>query len=55
MVQYLDNNNSGFAAWNAKQNKTPKRGRLGGFLWWFFVFMVGVLVYWSVFYLCDIL
>lgn len=40
MVQYLDNNNSGFAAWNAKQNKTPKRGRLGGFLWWFFVFMV---------------
>ena len=41
MVRYLDNNNSGFAAWNANQNK--KRGGLGGFLWWFVVFMVAWL------------
>ena len=37
MVKYLDNNNSGFTAWNANQSK--KRGGLGGFLWWFIVFM----------------
>ncbi len=37
MVKYLDNNNSGFAAWNA--NQTKKRGGIGGFLWWFIVFM----------------
>ena len=37
MVKYLDNNNSGFATWNANQNK--KKGGLGGFLWWFIVFM----------------
>ena len=39
MVQYLDNNNSGFATWNANRNSTAKKGRLGGFLWWFVVFM----------------
>ena len=39
MVQYLDNNNSGFAAWNANRNNTAKKGKLGGFLWWFVVFM----------------
>lgn len=38
MVKYLDNNNSGFAAWNA--NRSKKKGGLGGFLWWFIVFMV---------------
>ena len=39
MVQYLDNNNSGFAAWNANRNNTAKKGKLGGFLWWFVIFM----------------
>ena len=36
MVQYLNNNNSGFAAWNANRNATKKRG---GFLGWFIIFM----------------
>ena len=38
MVKYLDNNSSGFAAWNANQSK--KKPGLGGILWWFVVFMV---------------
>ena len=39
MVQYLNNNNSGFAAWNANKNNNKKRGGLGGLLWWFVIFM----------------
>ncbi len=39
MVKYLDNNNSGFAAWNANRNNNKKRASLGGILWWFVVFM----------------
>ena len=38
MVQYLDNNNSGFATWNANRAAMKKRGGLG-FLWWFIIFM----------------
>ena len=38
MVQYLNNNNSGFAAWNANRGTSAKRGGLG-FLWWFIIFM----------------
>ncbi|MCQ2580754.1 MAG: membrane protein insertase YidC [Alphaproteobacteria bacterium] len=39
MVEYL-NNNSGFAAWNAAQNKNSGRSRFGNFLWWTFLFLV---------------
>ncbi len=39
MVEYL-NNNSGFAAWNAAQNRGASRSRLGNFLWWTFLFLV---------------
>ena len=39
MVLYLDNNNSGFAAWNANKNNSKKRGGLSGLLWWFIIFM----------------
>lgn len=38
MVKYLDNNNSGFAAWNANKSAQKKPAR-GGFLWWFIIFM----------------
>lgn len=40
MVKYLDNNNSGFNAWNANRaatNAKPK-SRLSGFLWWMILF-----------------
>ena len=40
MVKYLNNNNSGFAAWNANKNNTKKRGGLLGIMWWFVVFMI---------------
>ncbi len=40
MVKFLDNNNSGFAAWNANRNATAKpKSRFGGFLWWFILFI----------------
>lgn len=40
MVKFLDNNNSGFAAWNANRNTTAKpKSKLGGFLWWFILFI----------------
>lgn len=40
MVQYLDNNNSGFSAWNANRAaaNTRPRSRLSGFLWWMILF-----------------
>ncbi len=44
MVQYL-NNNSGFAAWNANRNQNTKKTTLGGFLWWFIIFMA---VWWAI-------
>lgn len=45
MVQYLNNNNSGFSAWNANRNAKPqKKATLGGFLWWFVIFMA---VWWA--------
>lgn len=39
MVEYL-NNNSGFAAWNAAQNRGAPRSRFSNFLWWTFLFLV---------------
>jgi len=42
MVQYLNNNNSGFAAWNANRNAAAAakpKSRLGSFLWWLILFM----------------
>lgn len=42
MVQFLDNNNSGFAAWNANRNAAAAakpRSRFGGFFWWFILFL----------------
>ena len=42
MVKYLDNNNSGFAAWNA--NKSAQKKLTHGFLWWFIIFMA---VWWA--------
>ena len=44
MVKYLDNN-SGFAAWNANRNANKKKSTIGGFLWWFIVFMA---VWWAI-------
>ena len=44
MVKYLDNNNSGFAMWNATRNQ-KKKSTLGGFLWWFIIFMA---VWWAI-------
>ena len=39
MVTYLDNNNSGFNAWNANRAAAAKpRSRLTGFLWWMILF-----------------
>lgn len=42
MVRYLDNNNSGFMAWNAnrtaEKSKAP-RSRLSSFLWWMVLFL----------------
>ena len=45
MVKYLDNNNSGFSAWNANRNTAAKKSTLGGFLWWFVIFMA---VWWAI-------
>jgi YidC/Oxa1 family membrane protein insertase len=42
MVQYLNNNNSGFAAWNANRSAMAAdkpKSKLGGFLWWLILFM----------------
>ena len=40
MVKFLDNNNSGFAAWNANRNTNAKsKSKLGSFLWWFILFI----------------
>ena len=39
MVKYLDNNNSGFAMWNANRSSQKKKSTLGGFLWWLVIFM----------------
>ncbi|MCR4917610.1 MAG: membrane protein insertase YidC [Alphaproteobacteria bacterium] len=42
MVRYLDNNGSGFAAWNANKNaeSVKKPGsRFSRFLWWFILFL----------------
>lgn len=36
MVKYMDNKNSGFNQWNAKQNE--KKSGLSGFFWWFIIF-----------------
>ena len=44
MVKYLDNNNSGFAAWNANRNASTAKSARGGFLWWFIIFMA---VWWA--------
>lgn len=44
MVKYLDNNNSGFAAWNANRNATAKK-QGGGFLRWFLIF---IAVWWAI-------
>ena len=44
MVKYLDNN-SGFNAWNANRAATKKKTTLGGFLWWFIIFMA---VWWAI-------
>ena len=44
MVQYLDKN-SGFAQWNANKNNTQKKSGLGGFMWWFLIF---VAAWWTV-------
>ncbi|MBO4625950.1 MAG: membrane protein insertase YidC [Alphaproteobacteria bacterium] len=44
MVRYLDNNNSGFAAWNANRNATGKK-QGGGFLRWFLIF---IAVWWAI-------
>ena len=42
MVKYLDNN-SGFAQWNAAQDAKKTKSRLGGFLWWFLIFVASWL------------
>ena len=40
MVKFLDNNNSGFAAWNANRGATAKpKSKFGGFFWWFILFI----------------
>ena len=40
MVKFLNNNNSGFAAWNANRNATAKpKSKLGSFLWWLILFI----------------
>ena len=39
MVQYMNNNASGFNQWNANKNATAKKGGFSGFLWWLLVFM----------------
>lgn len=40
MVKFLDNNNSGFAAWNANRGAAAKpKSKLGGFFWWFILFI----------------
>lgn len=44
MVQYLDKN-SGFNQWNANRNNAQKKSGLGGFLWWFVIFMAA---WWTV-------
>ena len=44
MVQYMDNN-SGFAQWNANKNNAQKKSGLGGFMWWFLIF---VAAWWTV-------
>ena len=44
MVRYLDNNNSGFAAWNANRNATAKKQN-GGFFRWFLIF---IAVWWAI-------
>ncbi|MBQ7949623.1 MAG: membrane protein insertase YidC [Alphaproteobacteria bacterium] len=44
MVQYLDKN-SGFAQWNANKNNAQKKSGLGGFMWWFLIF---VAAWWTV-------
>ncbi len=48
MVQYLDNNNSGFAMWNANKSATRKRSGLG-ILWWFLIFMVSWWAFGTIF------
>ena len=40
MVQYINNNNSGFNQWNANRNATAKKGGFSGFLWWMLMFFV---------------
>ena len=42
MVQYMDKN-SGFAQWNANKNANAKKSSMGGFMWWFLIF---VAVWW---------
>lgn len=41
MVKYLDNNGSGFAAWNATQSQGTKktRSKFSTFVWWFVIFL----------------
>ena len=40
MVKFLDNNNSGFAAWNANRSASAKpKSKIGGFFWWLILFM----------------
>ena len=39
MVQYMDNQNSGFNMWNANRNATQKKSAFSGFLWWMLMFV----------------
>ena len=39
MVEFLNNNNSGFNQWNANKNAKTKSGGLGGFFWWLLIFL----------------
>ena len=47
MVKYLDNN-SGFRQWSANKDSATKKSKLGGFLWWFILFLASwwLLSFW---------
>lgn len=38
MVQYMNNNASGFNQWNANKNASANKGGLSGLLWWMLIF-----------------
>ncbi len=45
MVKYMDNNNSGFAQWNANKNAAQKKSPFSGFLWWTLIF---IAAWWTI-------